>query len=237
MCGHASAVAPAGPRAGGAADNRPDRRGASAAGPARRARGPRPRAAPTPRSVAPCGGPCPAAGRRAWSTGAARARPGPRDRGVRRRRGMRLHDHLQGHRHPLRRRRDPDAPHRFPEPVPADGRPPPRWESRFRSRNARSASAAAPVLRRSAPTAATCSWPRNAMSSAAGSSNWRASWLKSRAQSATGLNPINSRGPGARTRQPAAAPSSSCWSASRSAATNLAGPGMCGRPASAALNA
>ena len=42
------------------------------------------------------------------------------------------------------------------------------------------------------------------MSSAAGSSSWRASWLKSRAPPATGPNPTSSSGPGARTRQPAA---------------------------------
>ncbi|MEX0588348.1 MAG: Txe/YoeB family addiction module toxin [Cyanobium sp.] len=36
-----------------------------------------------------------------------------------------LHDHFRGHRHPLGGRRDPDAPHRRPEPLPADGRPGP----------------------------------------------------------------------------------------------------------------
>ncbi len=106
--------------------------------------------------------------------------------------------------------------------------------SRFRSRTARTASAAAPALRRAALTAATCFWPTSAMSSAAGCSNWRASWLKSRAQPATGPHPTSSRGPGARTRQLAAAPLSSCWSASTSAATRAAGPDTCGLQGSAA---
>ena len=66
------------------------------------------------------------------------------------------------------------------------------------------------------------------MSSAAGCSTLMASWLGSAAQPATGPNQNSSRDPGARTRQLDAGPSSSCWSGSRSAATNPAGPGTSG---------
>ena len=85
--------------------------------------------------------------------------------------------------------------------------------SRSRSRTARCVSAAAPVLHRSGPIAATCSSQASAMSSAAGCSSLRASWLKSRARRATGPGPCSS-GHAASRHQRVAAPLSSCCSGS-----------------------
>jgi hypothetical protein len=71
------------------------------------------------------------------------------------------------------------------------------------------------------------------MSRGAGSSRLRANWWRSRAQPGTGPNQTGSRGPGARTLQPAAAPLSSCYNESRSGVTKAVGLSTCGRHGSA----